>query len=493
MGINRWISYNASVLLLVCMEEETLDIVSHSSREFAARDMRYPTGMAMKIGFVAMSGTRAYNKELMEFGLTLPGFVERSKVIASLPSLGLLTLAAMTPRPFELEYVEVPELASLHSLPDGFDAVAISSFSAQIKEAYALADRYRAEGVKVILGGLHVTALPNEASLHADTIVLGEGEILWSQLLHDLDRNQLKHVYDAREMSYDLALAPIPRLDLLDPSKYNRLTVQTHRGCPMNCEFCAASVRISPRFKTKPVAKVIDEIRRIKEIWKRPFIEFADDNTFANKRHGKELVRALVPEGIRWFTETDISVAQDEELLQLMKESGCAQILVGLESPVAEGLEGLELHSNWKRKQLNHYREAIETIQRNGITVNGCFVLGLDNTDTSSFERIWDFVNESGLFEVQITVLTPFPGTPLYKRLKDEDRILHDGMWEMCTLFDVNFQPQNMSVSDLESGLRKLGERLYSSEFTSFRRKRFLDRLRGRAQYSTITQNGGLT
>jgi radical SAM superfamily enzyme YgiQ (UPF0313 family) len=441
----------------------------------------------MKMGFVAMSGTRAYNKELMEFGLTLPGFVERSKVVASLPSLGLLTLAAMTPQPFDIEYLEVPELGSLHSLPGGFDAVAISSYSAQINEAYILADRYRAEGVKVILGGLHVTALPEEASPHADTIVLGEGEPLWPQLLHDLEQNRMQKVYDARETSFDLAQAPMPRFDLLDPAKYNRLTIQTHRGCTLDCEFCAASIRISPRFKTKPVGKVVSEVQKIKEIWNRPFIEFADDNTFANKRHGKELVRALIPEGIRWFTETDISVAQDEELLQLMKESGCAQILVGLESPVADGLDGLELHSNWKRKQFDHYHEAIDVIQRNGITVNGCFVLGLDNTDTSSFERIWEFVNTSGLFEVQITVLTPFPGTPLYKRLKEEGRILHDGEWQRCSLFDVNFQPKNMSVSDLETGLRNLGERLYNSDFTAFRRKRFFDRIRGRPQHTSTT------
>jgi len=469
----------------MCMEKETLDIVSHSRDEFIAWNSSYSLELAMKIGLVAMSGTRAYNKELMEFGLTLPGFVERSKVIASLPSLGLLTLASLIPESFEIEYVEVPEFSSMHSLPGVFDIVAISSFSAQIKEAYQLADRYRERGVKVILGGLHVTALPEEALSHADAIVLGEGEIFWPQLMRDLERNQLQQIYDARGLSYDLSNAATPRFDLLDPEKYNRITVQTQRGCPFNCEFCAASVRISPKYKTKPVAKVINEVHKIKEIWKHPFIEFADDNTFANKRHGKELMRALIPEDIRWFTETDISVAQDVELLHLMKESGCAQILIGLESPVVAGLEGLELHSNWKRKQFNYYRKAIETIQKHGITVNGCFVLGLDNTDASSFELIWEFIKESGLFEVQITVLTPFPGTPLYQRLKNENRILHDGMWEMCTLFDVNFKPQNMSVMELETGLRQLGQQIYNAEFTSFRRKRFFSQLRKQTLQST--------
>lgn len=432
----------------------------------------------MKLGFIAMSGTRAFNKELMEFGLTLPGFVERGNVIASLPSLGLLTLAGLTPESIEIEYIEIPDLEKMITLPDHFDAVAISSFSAQIRDAYKLADKLRKNGTKVILGGLHVTALPLEAAKHADAIVLGEGEPLWPQVLKDLQKNQLKTVYDSRNINYDLATSPMPRFDLLDPDKYNRITIQTQRGCSFDCEFCGSSVRISRQFKTKPVEKVINELHKIKEIWSKPFIEFADDNTFVNKKHGRELVRALIPEGIKWFTETDISVSQDDELLKLMKESGCAQILIGLESPVLNGLDGLELHSNWKKKQLSNYKDAIHKIQDYGITVNGCFVLGLDNTDNSSFDQIWDFVNDSGLFEVQITVMTAFPGTPLYHRLKAEGRILNDGNWDMCSLFDVNFQPQNMSVSELEMGLRNLGEKIYNKEFTDYRRKKFFERLR---------------
>src|SRR5690606_28795622 len=119
--------------------------------------------------------------------------------------------------------------------------------------------------------------------------------------------------------------APMPRFELLDPQRYNRITVQTHRGCPWNCEFCGASVRLSPRFKVKPVAKVVAELRRVREVWPHPFIEFADDNTFADKRRGRELVRAIAPLGLRWFTETDISVADDPELLGMMRDAGCAQ------------------------------------------------------------------------------------------------------------------------------------------------------------------------
>ena len=173
----------------------------------------------MKIGLIAMSGVRCHNKELMEFGLTLPGFVERSKVIASLPSLGLLTLAGMTPDDIEIGYVELPDPESLgDDLPGEFDVVAISSFSAMIKDAYALADRYRRAGTLVILGGLHVTLMPDEASQHADVVVIGEAEPVWMDIIADLRRGRAKARYDARSTTFDFAESPMPRFDLLDIS-----------------------------------------------------------------------------------------------------------------------------------------------------------------------------------------------------------------------------------------------------------------------------------
>lgn len=277
-----------------------LAVRSRRSRRSARR-----VASRIRLGLLAMSGVRAYDPELTALGLTLPGFVERNHVIASLPSLGLLTLAGATPDEIELEYVDVPKVHPAPWLPGEFDAVAVSSFSAQMKEAYELADRYRAAGAKVVLGGLHVTAVPHEAAAHADGIVLGEGEPLWPRVVDDLRHGVLQPVYDARRIHFDLALAPMPRYQLLDVEKYNRLTVQTQRGCPFNCEFCAASIRIAPGFKTKPVDIVIAEVRRIKSLWSKPFIELADDNTFANKEHGRRLLRALVGEHVRWFTETD--------------------------------------------------------------------------------------------------------------------------------------------------------------------------------------------
>lgn len=430
----------------------------------------------MRIGFIAMSGVRAHNRELTELGLTLPGFVERSRVIASMPSLGLLTLAGLTPDDFDVEYLEVPDLAALDGLPGDFDVVAISSFSAQIGETYRLADAYRATGTTVVLGGLHVSAVPEEAMRHADAIVVGEGEPMWPVLLEDLRHGRLDTVYDARGRSFDLADAPMPAFHLLEVDLYNRIPVQTQRGCPWRCDFCAASMRISPAYKVKPVEKVIAEIRRIRETWPAPFVELADDNSFVRRPHSKRLLRELAKEGVRWFTESDLSIAWDDELLGLMRDSGCAQVLIGLESPVPAGLSGIEERADWKAKQVDRYLEAVRRIQDNGITVNGCFVLGLDGTGPESFDDVFRFVGESGLFEVQITVMTPFAGTPLYARLREEGRLLRQEAWELCTLFDVNFRPDGMSVAELERGFRDLAARLYSAEATRARRERFLRR-----------------
>lgn len=435
----------------------------------------------MHVALIAMSGVRAYNPELTALGLTLPGFVERGETIASLPSLSLLTLAALTPDPHEVSYHEVADIRDLDSLPE-CDLAAISTYSAQIKEAYELADRYRAASIPVVIGGLHVTAVPEEALEHCDAVVVGEGEPVWAEVLADVASGRLRPVYRSRG-EFDLAHAPVPRYDLLDPDRYNRLTIQTERGCPWRCEFCASSILLTPRYKMKPPSRVAAELDAIGRIWHRAFVELADDNSFVNKRRSRELVSTIGEAGVRWFTETDISVAEDEELLVAMREAGCAEVLIGLESPNAAALDGLELNRNWKLRQRDHYRAAITTIQEHGIAVNACFVLGLDGDDAGVFDAVARFVDDVGPFDVQITVLTPFPGTPLYRRLAAENRLIEPGAWERCTLFDVNHRPLRMSVQDLETGLVELGRYLYSEDATAQRRSAFKDQWRrGRAR-----------
>jgi len=428
----------------------------------------------MKIGLIAMSGVRVRNAELASLGVTLPQFVSRGKVVASLPSLGLLTVAGLTPPGCDVHYREVAEISREDPL-EPFDLVGISSFTAQIGEAYQLADRYRAMGVPVVLGGLHVSLMPDEAAAHADSIVLYGAEGAWPRLVDDFGRGRLQPRYEGlRAGVFERPHYAVPRFDLLAGRPYNRVTVQTSRGCPLNCEFCAASLRITSSYQQKPVDAAIAEIRAALAVRATSFLELADDNTFVNKKWGKAFLRAIAPLGIRWFTETDISIADDEELLDLLADSGCRQVLVGLESPDADGLDGLDPR-NWKKARAGRYLEAIDRIQSRGISVNGCFIVGLDTHTPAVFEAVSDFVSRSGLLEVQVTVQTPFPNTPLYHRLAREGRLLEERPWDRCTLFDVTYRPKHMTVEELEGGLRWLFGQLYNEREFVKRKRHYME------------------
>lgn len=443
----------------------------------------------MKLGLIAISGLRVCDAEVLTKGLTFPGLRNRAKQIEALPSLGLLTLAGMTPPEIEIEYLEIRDVDQ-HGLPPHFDAVALSTLTATAKESYRLAARFKEIGTTVILGGLHATLCPQEARQHVDCLAIGEGEVIWPQMMADLLANRLKSTYDARLVGpFNFANSPSPRFDLLQPDRYPRFTVQTQRGCPLSCEFCAASMRLSPKFRTKPVDRVIAEIRLLKELYPRPFIEFADDNTFADKRHGKALMKALAKEDVRWFTETDVSVADDEDLIKMMRDAGCQQILIGFESPNFNALDGVEKNSNWKARRTEKYLQAVETIQKHGVTVNGCFIFGMDGDGPESFSNVLDFVEQSGLYDVQMTYLTPFPGTPLHQRLTEEGRILVQDASETCTLFDINFQPDSMTVDELRTGYLDLLTRIYDEESVATRYRNFRHHLRRQIKENRVQED----
>lgn len=429
----------------------------------------------MNIGFIAMSGVRIYDPELLQLGMTLPGFLERGQTIASLPSLGLLTLAGMTPEHHNVRYLEIDQIHEMNEWPD-FDLVALSTFTARAYDAYEVAGYYRSKGAKVVIGGLHATLVPDEALEHVDAVMAGEGELCWHQIIRDAEEDNLQGIYRSQPEEFDLDEAPMPAFELLDPERYNRLTVQTTRGCPLRCSFCAASIWLTAKYKRKQKEKVLNEIDRIRQLWSRPFLEFADDNSFVTKRYWKELLPELAKREVAWFTETDISVAEDDELLRLMRQAGCKSVLIGLESPVSEGLKGMELRNDWKHKKLPWYKEAVQRIQSHGIRVIGCFVLGLDGQTPEIFDKVYDFAIELELFDVQVTLQTPFPGTPLYDNLQKSGRMLEDRPWHKATLFDLTYEPEPMSRQELEEGFRDMVARLYAEDLTKWRQENFKNR-----------------
>ncbi len=433
----------------------------------------------MRIGLIAMSGVRVVNPRLVEAGVTLPQFVNRGQVIASLPSLALVLLAALTPEDVEVEYIEVYDLKPDEPLPTRFDLVCLTSYTAMAYEMYNLADRYRELGVPVVIGGLHASFAAEEAKEHADAVCVGEGEMLWPEIVADFragGKASLRPFYrEAAPGTYDLADSPMPRFELLRGRPYNRITMQTVRGCPLDCDFCGASKLYGPKYRRKPLDKVLAELSRIKELWgDNAFFELADDNSFAHPKWTREFLEAIQDLDLRWFTETDISIADDEELLKLLARSGCRQVLIGLESVNPNSLDGID-KANWKFKRRQQYLDAIKTIQSHGVTVNGCFIVGNDADDKGIFETLRDFIEASELLEAQVTILTPFPGTRLLQRLRNEGRLLYDRFWNRCTLFDLVFEPKQMTPEELEEGHLWLMREIYNAEQYNRRKRHYVD------------------
>lgn len=424
----------------------------------------------------------------------MPSIMQRAQTIASLPSLGLLYLAAVTPPGHELQYWESkPEPSNANQNdearrsapmprvpPEAFacDLVAISILTAQAFEAYHMADQLRNAGVKVAFGGLHASVLVDEALQHADFVIVGEGENVWPELVQAVERGTEQRLWKGADYGVvDVRRLPVPRYDLLGDRPYNRFTVQTSRGCPWRCDFCASNVMLGLPYRKRDPEHVRLDVEALIKLYRRPFIEFADDNTFVDKEWGKQLCRAIAPLRVQWFTETDISVADDPGLLVEMRAAGCRQVLIGFESPNPQPLRGVEMRSDFKARRFERSREAIARVQAHGIAVNACFVLGLDGHGPDVFDNVFQFVNETQPFDVQITVLTPFPGTPLFDRLLAEKRILQPNRWDLCTLFDVNFVPKNMTPEQLRDGLYWLAEKLYNEPTVQSRQRRFMERL----------------
>jgi radical SAM superfamily enzyme YgiQ (UPF0313 family) len=343
------------------------------------------------------------------------------------------------------------------------DLVAVSALTASIEEAYWFCERIREAGVPVVIGGLHATVCAEEASRYCDAVVIGEGETVWQELLADAEAGRLRPIYQAGRGQTEPAW-PLPRFDLLGPNP-PRFTLQTQRGCPLACDFCGAS-RLLGRFREKPIEAIQRELDAICEITPNPLIELADDNTFAGHRDVAPFFDAFEQSGARWFTEADWRIGERPEVLARLAEAGCVQVLVGIESLVFR-YPGL----GQKQADLDRIMQAVEAIQEAGVAVNGCFIVGADGETRDSLDRLVNFLIECPLAEVQVTLQTPFPGTGLYQRLRDQGRLLAKRGWPYYTLFDVTYQPDRLSVPELEAGFREVLRQVYSAEATRRRQK----------------------
>jgi radical SAM superfamily enzyme YgiQ (UPF0313 family) len=339
------------------------------------------------------------------------------------------------------------------------DLVGITTMTATAARAYEIADRYRELGAKVVLGGIHASMVPAEASEHADSVVVGEAETLWPQVVADADAGRLEPVYRA-EGFFDFKRPRFPRREIADPNRYWFPNVlQTARGCPHNCSFCTVTLFNGRRTRMREVDHVLAEVESLPRngLIGRKLVAFLDDNIGAKPSRAKELFKALIPMKIMWGSQACVTFANDEELVALAAESGCRLLFIGFESLSPQALAEMRKCHN----EVARYENALRVFRRYGILVVGGFILGLDSDDESVFSNTLEFAVRNKMVLAQFGMLSPYPGTRVYRRLLGEGRVepkfWSDPLWESRAVFE----PKNMSRETLCENMYRLGRSFY--------------------------------
>jgi radical SAM superfamily enzyme YgiQ (UPF0313 family) len=350
------------------------------------------------------------------------------------PPLGLLTIASLTPDDFN---VTISDENTERVQFSKCDIVGISVHTATADRSYEISRMYREMGVKVILGGIHVSALPEEAMENADAVVVGEAETVWSKVLDDFKKDRLLPIYKAEKS--DLKNLPLVDWNLVKGKKYiYNYLLQTSRGCPYGCEFCSVSPFYGRKLRSKSIPDVINEIKNIlrhHNSSKKPFIHIVDDNIGINANYSKELFKAMVPLNVSWRGEMSVNNALDTELLDLAAASGCSWLRLGLESVSQRTLDQMK-----KPFKLKQYRNAITNIKKRGIIVQGSFVFGYDSDDEQVFQNTLDFCCREMIDFIMVHPLCALPGTVLYKKAVEEGKVIKDR---------YKLQPRNMTSFDM--------------------------------------------
>ena len=368
--------------------------------------------------------------------------------------LTLTTLAALVPPDVDAEIAVYDE--GIQDVPEQLDAdlIGMTVITGTSKRSYDLAAHYRAQGKTVVLGGPHVTLVPDEARMHADAVVVGYAEDTWPELLRDFAGGTLKREYrQALDFSLDRPDMPFARRELFSGRQFlTQAVFEATRSCGHDCEFCIAPTAWGSKQFQKPVSWVVEDIRRVGQ--KR--ILFIDLNLVADKTYARELFTAMIPLKVRWFGLSTVLIAHDRELMELMARSGCRGLLLGLESITADSLKD----ANKRFNSSVDYRQLIADLHELGIAIQGCFVFGLDHDGLDVFEATAEFAIDNAIDLPRFAILTPFPGTPLHQRLADANRILTRD-WELYDGQHVVFRPLNMTPEQLAAGHERAWKDVY--------------------------------
>ena len=367
-----------------------------------------------------------------------------------MPPLALATVAAATPEHIDVKIVD--EAIETIDYNSDIDLVGITALTRFAPHAYRIADRFRKNGVKVVMGGMHPSALPKEAIKHCDSVVIGEAEYVWTQLIRDFEKGRLQKFYRNNDF-VDLSSICTPRRDLYKKERYLFTHfIQTTRGCPFNCGFCSVTKFFGRTYRTRPVEAIIREIRNMKT----KFVGFSDDNIFGNRIYARKLFSALRYEGVIWLSQASLNITDDPQLLHLAARSGCKGLFVGLESADCESLT--QMNKGFLKPE--KFKDAIRRLHDEGISVLGAFVLGNDNEDQSIFKRTLDFAKKIKIDLAQFAILTPYPGTAIYNRLIKEKRIFNFD-WTKYDAGNAVFKPLKMTAEKLKEEVDRLWRDFY--------------------------------
>lgn len=371
------------------------------------------------------------------------GTTSREKAVL-FSRLSLTAVAASFPKDAEIKIIN--DNMDIINFDEKVDIVGVTAMTATAPRAYEIADEFRKRKIPVILGGIHPTALPEEASLHSDAVVMGEAEGVMDNLIKDFRAGEMKKFYGSTTRP-NLADLVSPRDDLLNGNKFYKEwgMVQTTRGCPFNCDFCSVSDFFGRTYRTRPIPDVIKEIKQLKK--KHTVIFIVDDNITARPDYAKKLFTALIPLKIRWFGQSSILIAHNKEMLKLAAKSGCLALFIGFES-----ISGINLKQVGKTtNHVNEYSESIKKIHDSGIGVVGAFIFGFDSDDESVFEKTVRFIEKNEIELASFSILTPLPGTRLHKQMQEQGRIIERD-WTKYTCGEVVFRPKLLTVEQLQNG-----------------------------------------
>lgn len=376
------------------------------------------------------------------------------------PPISLGIIAALTPSNWQIKILD-ENWEPFEYTPA--DLVGITAFTASASRAYEISTKYRENGIPVVMGGIHASMNVEEALQFVDSVVIGEAESVWPQVILDFSLGKLEREY--RGGFSPLQQMPIPRRDLFNPG-YVFSSIQTSRGCPMNCDFCSVTAFNGRRYRRRPNNEILDELERIPQ----KMLFFVDDNIIGygeeSRQAALELFRGMVERKINklWFCQASINFADDEEVLKWAAKAGCKMVFLGLEAEDEAALASVEKQLNAQRGA-DSYQQVFERIHKAGIAVLGAFIFGMDGDTPEKLASRCDFMLKNGIDVMQTTFLTPLPGTRLFSQYQDEDRLIYTNFpedWSHYDMTEVVFLPDKMTPKELTAGMDRANSKMYS-------------------------------